>query len=62
MYHFNYIFCHSFNATCNSSIKICSLVSEIRKCKDHQFVSEITGAFILCTRGGQSSDNVRIIA
>jgi len=39
MYHFNCIYCHLLHIICKNFIKMYSLVSEIWKFKDHQFVS-----------------------
>ena len=52
LYHFNYIYYHLFNVICNSFIKMYSLVSEIWKFKDHQFVNHVAStenhlAFVL---------------
>jgi len=54
MYHFNYIYYHLCYVMYNSFIKMHSLVSEIWKFKDHQFMSQVAStenhlAFVLAT-------------
>jgi len=46
MYHFNNMYYHLFNVPviCNSFIKMYSLVSEIWRLKDRQFVSQVASA------------------
>ena len=50
---FNYIYCYIFNVICNSFIKLYTLVSEIWKFKDHQFVSQVEWSDWPCRTGSR---------
>jgi len=53
------VYYHLFNLICSSYINMYSLVAEIWKFKERQFVSQVAStemSFVVCTRGGQSSD------
>ena len=44
MYHFNYVYYHLFTVMCNSFIEMYSVVSEIWKFKDRQFLGQVASA------------------